>query len=615
LQPTAPPLRRAASPVDERARPNFLGTKTAVALGVAALTIGAFALRLYGIGYMLPHVMESDGGVIMRQVMLMHSDVATPEFEDNWAFYPHLVARLIAMWPDAEKWRLASNDLAGHLAQASAPLLQARIGVAAISTLLVPGTWLFARRFLSRAGAFFAAASMSISLLAVWFSQQSRPHGPAAMTALFAVVAAMHMRARPTFGMYALAGVAAGLAIGTLQSGIAVLFPLFAAHLLRERDPDRPSAGRYRILVALAVIAAIGCALYPFLLIPTSDTNSPKFEYTGKTFEFFGHSIFLDMFTGKGFATTLLTLWSFETVTSLLALGAIATWLFDARSQLAEGSQLGSSAKLARRYWRAHPDLCVALAYVVPYFIVIGLYDRTFERFVLQLLPYAIVLAAAMVVRATRWLADKSAPEAAAIALVAVALAVPAFGTTRMLRLRAAPDSLTLAARWIEKNVRPAEDRVLLIPFVDVPLWHSEASLAAEADLGWTSPWQVYQTRLDGRAVEGDRYDLRQWPFTKPAVRDLALKDPIAFAKEVHAAFVIINVPNAASGDPVRPVFRKALGEHAELALRVPADARGIDGEPVVLFEDMPAHDVNWTLALLHRFAAIGPVIEIYRIR
>jgi hypothetical protein len=603
LQPPATPLRRAADVVDERARPSPFGTKTAVALGVALLTIGAFALRLQGIGYMLPHIMESDGGVIMRQVMLMHSDVATPEFEDNWAFYPHLVARLIAMWPDAEKWKLASNDLAGHLAHASAPLLQARIGVAAISTLLVPGTWLLARRFLSRAGAFFAAAMASISLLAVWFSQQSRPHGPAAMTALLAVVAAMHMRARPTASMYALAGLAAGLAIGTLQSGIAVLFPLFAAHVSREREPDRPSTGRYRILIALAVIAILGCALYPFLLIPTSATNSPKFEYTGKTFEFFGHSIFLDMFTGKGFGTTLLTLWSFETVTSLLALGTIALWLFD------------TSSKLGRSYWRAHPDLCVALAYVVPYFVVIGLYDRTFERFVLQLLPYAIVLAAAMVVRVTRWLSSVNAPKAAAIALVAVALAVPAFGTTRMLRLRAEPDSAMLAARWIEKNVRPVDDRVLLIPFVDVPLWRTEGAIASEAELGWTSPWQVYQTRLGDRPIEGDRYDLRQWAFTKPAVKELALQDPVAFAKQVHAAYVVINVANTATGDPVRPPFRKALSAGAELVLRVPLDARGVDGEPVLLFEDMPAHDVNWTLALLHRFSAVGPVIEIYRIR
>jgi hypothetical protein len=589
-----------SQPLDSRRHP--LASRTAVASGVVLLTAVALALRLHGIGFMLPHVLEPDGGVIMRQVMLMHSDVPTPENEANWAAYGQLVARFIAMFPDAEKWRLASNDLAGHLRAASAPLLQARVGVAVLSVLLVPGTWLVARRFLSRGAAFFAAAWMSTSLLAVCFAQQARPHGPAAAMALFAVIAALAVRERPSVARYALAGLAVGAAVGALQSGVAVLFPLFTAHVMRRRASS--SEARWRIVIALVIAFALGCAFYPFLLKPTSATNTPKFEYTGPTFEFFGHSIFLKMWNGKGFAIELSTLWSFETIASLFALAGIAHWLRDGEK------------KLSRAYWRARPDLCVVLAYVIPYFVVVGAYERAFERFMLQLLPFVIVLATYGAVRSASALRARAVPRAAIVAAGFAALAIPAYGTARLVHLRALPDTGTLVARWIEANVKPAEERVLVVPFLDFPLWHSEEALVSEASIGWTSPWQVYQTKLVGRAVEGARYDLRSWPFTKKAIRELALEDPIAFAKNVGAKYVVINVPQVSSGDAVRPPFLAALRAGSELVLRVPNGARGVAGEPVLLYEDMlDRWSWNWTFEMLHAFSADGLVTEVYKIR
>lgn len=596
--PARPSLSGASTSVPQAPR---AGSRAAVVAGVVLLTAAGLAVRLHGIGFMLPHVLEPDGGVIMRQVMLMHSDVPTPEFETNWSAYPHFVARFIALWPDAEKWRLASNDLAGHLRAASAPLLQARIGVALLSVLLVPGTWLLARRFLSRGAAFFAAASMSTSLFAVWFAQECRPHGPAAAMALLAVLAALRLRERPSVAAYVLAGIAAGAAIGTLQSGVAVMFPLLAAHVLRRRE--RPGQGRWHIAIALLLAAAVACAFYPFLLKPTTSTNMPVLSYTGPTLEFFGHSIFLEMFNGSGFAIVLATLWSFETVASLLALFGLVAWLRNGEK------------KLSRAYGRAHPDLVVVLAYVVPYFIVIGLYERTYERFALQLLPFVMVLAAFGAVRGGDWLRAKHVSRVAIGAAAAVLLALPAFGTLRLVHLRAEPDSGTMVARWIEEHVEPGEERVLVVPFLDFPLWRTEETLVEEAYLGWTSPWQIYQTKLVGHPVEGRRYDLRYWPFTKKAIRELALADPLAFCKQVGAKYVIINMPLSDTGDPVRPPFLRALRAKAELVLRVPSGTRGVAAEPTLFYEGvLDPWGWNWTLSLLGRFSATGLVTEIYRI-
>jgi hypothetical protein len=147
-------------------------------------------------------------------------------------------------------------------------------------------------------------------------------------------------------------------------------------------------------------------------------------------------------------------------------------------------------------------------------------------------------------------------------------------------------------------------------------VWRTEEALFRESDLGWTSPWQVYQTKLIGRRVDGPRYDLRFWPFTKKAIRELALEDPLGFAKHVDARYVIVNVPLLAKGDPVRPPFIDALRKGAELVLRAPSSARGVAGEPTLLFEDMPDRwSWNWTVHMLYDFSADGLVTEVYKIR
>src|SRR6185295_19693523 len=99
--------------------------------------------------------------------------------------------------------------------------------------LAIPAAYLLARRFLGRGPALLATAWVAVSLLSVWFSQQSRPHGPAAALALVAVLAAMRLQRCGTLGAYLTAGVASGLAIGALQSGVAVVIPFAVAQALR----------------------------------------------------------------------------------------------------------------------------------------------------------------------------------------------------------------------------------------------------------------------------------------------------------------------------------------------------------------------------------------------
>ena len=177
---------------------------------------------------------------------------------------------------------------------------------------------------------------------------------------------------------------------------------------------------------------------------------------------------------------------------------------------------------------------------------------------------------------------------------------------------RSGPDTGTLVARWIEEHVKPEEERVLIVPFIDFPLWRTEQALREEATIGWVSPWQRYQTRLVGQPVEGKRYDLRFLPLTIEAYRELALADPLALCRQVQAKYVAIPMADSPQTDPVRPQFLQSLRKVAQNVLRVPAEARGDPGEPMLLFDDMRGWP--WSLSLLGDFSATGYVTEIYRI-
>jgi 4-amino-4-deoxy-L-arabinose transferase-like glycosyltransferase len=110
--------------------------------------------------------------------------------------------------------------------------------VSVASVLLIPATWLLARRLFTPGWSLFAAALCSLSLLNLQFGQLARPHAFAAPFTVLAVAAAVRLRRRPDLGSYVLCGVAGALAIGALQSGVAVLLPFAVAFLLRERPAD-----------------------------------------------------------------------------------------------------------------------------------------------------------------------------------------------------------------------------------------------------------------------------------------------------------------------------------------------------------------------------------------
>jgi hypothetical protein len=535
-------------------------------VGVLLLALLALGLRARGIGFGLPHATFSDARVLVDQIAALRADEPDP---DDHRLYPHLVPRVASWLPDAEASPAPDDELDTHLARAAQPYLQARWVSVLLSLLILPATYKLARLSLARGPSLFATALVATSLLHVSFAQQERPHGALAAFTALAVLAAIHLRRRPSIGAYLLSGVAAALALGALHSGVAVLIPLVAAHLLRERTPARgPAWG----LVPPLVVALSIPFFYPFQF---AETQRLAVESQGdaSVLNLSGHFVKLETFDGGGFSNVLGSLYSHDPL--LLALAAV-----------------GASTWLLRRS-KPGRDQLVLLAYAVPYFLVIGLYGKSAERFALPLLPFLACLAAAPLQRMPR-----------ALVPAALLLLVPLGLARRLGHVRAAPDTYSAVAAWVADNV-PAERRVLLVldPNQDLPLAQDAAALAAGESWPWPSRWFEYQLRRP-QPLTGAR-DVRV-PSGVPLQQLSA--DPLAALRACGAEVVVVE---RVAGGPRSALQRDIRAALARSAARSHVVAPGAGEEGARLF----VRQVSWRRPLFRRLLDVertGPTLEVY---
>ena len=172
-----------------------LASRGACAALVIALTAFAFAVRVMSTNWLLPMHVNPDEHVFAEQLALMRSGTPAPELDPRYGYYPQLVPRVAwlatsaprmpstnvlagdtrapAAGTDSDASTLAegaegdARTLAEHLKIASHDLVALRGAVAWLSLLVVPATYLLARRFLARPAALLAAglAAASLSLI------------------------------------------------------------------------------------------------------------------------------------------------------------------------------------------------------------------------------------------------------------------------------------------------------------------------------------------------------------------------------------------------------------------------------------------------------------------
>ncbi|MFT5284620.1 MAG: hypothetical protein ACI8TQ_000777 [Planctomycetota bacterium] len=452
-----------------------------VYLALALLTILGLAVRLTGLGHGLPHAPEPDA-FLLDQVRLHHSGSIENRIDsDNYGKYPHLLSRLFALAPEPER---APQTLDEELEQAAQPFLFGRLIVALLSVCLIPLTFFLARHFLSPWWAFTAAAFITTSLLHHSFSQQARPHGPLATFTVLGVLSLFALLRRPTLKRYLWAGIACGLAVACLHNGAAILIPALLAHLLATRNQNLKS--HLRALLPLAPIFLLLLLCYPFLF-PDLRAHLPfvAVDQTGllPTFPHAASNHWSDWVHGQGFGLMIEYLWSFDPALLVLFVGGIFVSIRSIRPTLDDGQ---------RRL-----DLFVAAGYVLPYVLVLGAFDRTYERFLLPLLPFVACFAAQALSALTGTLPTNKRHQFGP-AFVMIALAFPALVVTRSALQRTQPDPASELAAWIQTELDPQVDRLIATPIASYPLPFELKGDSARRELGNHAklPWPRFQSRV-----------------------------------------------------------------------------------------------------------------------
>jgi hypothetical protein len=581
-----------------------------------AITVLALCLRLCGIGFLLPFSHEPDGHIIY-QARLLKTGAEPLQDEQRFQSYPLFTAMLISWLPAPELAPRPAGPapLDSELARATAPCLRARIVVAVLSSAIVPATYLLARLFLSAGWSLLAAAFAATSLLDVSFSQQARPHTVESALALFAVLACVRVAKRGDAWSYALAGIAAALATGTLHSGVATLVPLAIAHGMRGRI-EGPRRHWKLVFPTIALVACV-VLFYPFMFSGSRAPSDTHIDWENGLIVQAEHVVALSDFKGQGFLQMAVDLWYYEP--TFIALGALAilVWL---RERFTRHGMSTRAAEAARRRRR---DLTVILAFVLPYAILVGLYRHFFERFAIPLLPYLAVLAAYGVSRTVVLIAGANATRwrtrAIACAAILIVLALPAYASARLVTARSAPDTITQAARWIAANV-PTGERVFVFPGLDLPLFQDDEALDRnlqrypyDRSYPRITYWFRQQVHLREQReaapprfklfwIQGERLDAANDEHLDRSLRAL------------EPDWLVLDECGSESRDNVKCLTRRAAARIGHLVARfspyAPGDERTL---PVQYQDDTPQQPgEHFAHRALHA-RATGGVVEIYQ--
>lgn len=562
------------------------------------VVLAALVLRVWGLGYGVPTWEEPDPDIpahvdMLREGWKGNETLSAVEAPDEQ--YPHLVAEVARLLPARPPTNGADapKELAGHLRAAAWTHVQVRWIVALAALACVPLTFLLARRFVRDGWAVFAAALVATSLLSQSFAQQARPHAVATTLMVAALWADLKVVREGTWRAYALAALFSALALGTLHNSLAILLAGLAAHLLRGGG-----AKKLDVKLALPIVA---CALalpvfYPFLFAEVEQVRGVE----EGAIKFAEHSVALGQFVGKGFPVVAQVAWNYEPVLVVL-LGVALVALVALRGE----------ARAERRRERL-----VVLAFVLPYLLVIGLFERTYERFLLPLVPCAAVFAAWGLQQVAGRFGRKLG-----VGIAALALVVPTFVCAKLAWLRSRPDTLGEVAQWLEARPGARAETVYLSaapPALDLPLVREPEGLHFYGKLPKMplSVWTGWQAKVGEFPAEIQRWDLR-WLV---APRGPAAADLPGYLASLGPALFVIEVYEQRTNHALQVRVREALAAKGERVARFSPDPDPTQSELELFFQlsdhfndDELVAWPNFTWRLL-RARAIGPVVEVWRV-
>ena len=230
---------------------------------LALILVSGFALRVWNIDYGLPFVYSVDEGThfASRAVEMFWQDF-DPGYYQNPSAYTYLVYGLLRLMygPLGSLFELPYGNVTEQFAKDPGEIwIAARVLAAALCTAGVAATYWAARRLWGVREGLVAAAVLSFAFLPVAYSRVAVTDVGALIGVALALLWSVRAAEEGWTRDYALAGAAAGLAIGFKYTAGLVLLPLGIAALSRL-PADGP-----RVLARLGIGAALAVVVFALL--------------------------------------------------------------------------------------------------------------------------------------------------------------------------------------------------------------------------------------------------------------------------------------------------------------------------------------------------------------
>lgn len=414
-------------------------------LSLAAIVIVAAILRFHGIGAGIPFAIAVDEPeIIDRAVGMMRSGDYNPHFYDYPAFYIYLQLVVAVV-------RFLAGVIAGEWQSLSQPtsadfLLWGRALTAALGTATVLVVYLAGLRWGTRT-ALLGAGLMAVMPLHVRESHFVLTDVPVTLWVAVSLLLTLRAHERQRASGYAWAGAAAGLAAATKYPGAtALILPLLAVWMAPGTRPSR-------IVAALAAVAASGAAF--LVAAPYTLLDLPGFLN--------GFARLMASYTGAPPADPA---W----LTYLKHLRNAVEWPAFILMVAGVGLALVRAVRGAGRVrWT------LAVAFPLLYFWLVSQQALIFARYLLPLLPFVCLLAAAAVISGVSLLRRFAIPRALRTALIValtVATLLPAAITSvQFNRMIAKHGTAAQAFDWISQHV--PEGSTIVIESAGLVLRHS----------------------------------------------------------------------------------------------------------------------------------------------
>ncbi|HQR45943.1 MAG TPA: DUF2298 domain-containing protein, partial [Thermoanaerobaculia bacterium] len=393
-------------------------------LAILALAI---AVRLFGIDFDERHYFHPDERAIANAVLRLSFQPLklNPEFFAYGSFPFYVTKAVTAPLSLVNPW-FRSYDGAILVGR----VLSALWGAAAVLLLA-----LAVRRRYGEAAGLLAGLLLSLSVLHIQASHFAANDIALTFLVLLALVL-LGRHAEEGRAKHLLAGAfVAGLALATKVSAAPLLLPVAAAVFLRWRAEREP----YKAAVLFGAAAATGLAAFALAQ-----------PYAFLDFARFSHDVLEQSRMVRSAGTLPYTNQYIGTVKVFYELKELVLWGLGPFLGLAA---LWGAVRLARRFRRWSPFEIVALAWVVPYFLVTASFEVKFPRYLLPIYPFlALWAATALTALAER---GRRGRLVRGIVVAGTALWALAF-----LSIYARPFTPVAASRWFYENV-PAGKKLL----------------------------------------------------------------------------------------------------------------------------------------------------------